>query len=161
MTAAMMAESTGRWRTRCPTFITDHGLCLTHMPLKPGMWDTCCICDLLSPWLISSLKGMFTVSYSTERKRGGHAWVDGCYWMDSCSNESLPLPAPHFLFPACSHGYVMRLHTSGVSATADSAAALWFIAFLVRAHRNIRACTDRHSTPRQQLLGIIEKGSDY
>lgn len=64
------------------------------------------------------------MSCSVERKRGGHARVDACNSMDSCSTESLQQPAPHFLFPACSHGYVMRLHTSDVSAAADLAVAL-------------------------------------
>lgn len=33
-------------------------------------------------------------------------------------------PAPHFLFPVRSHGYVMPLHTSEVSAAADLAVAV-------------------------------------
>lgn len=56
------------------------------------------------------------------------------------ATANLP-PPPDFLFPVCSHGYTTRLRASSVCAYADLAVALWFITFLVDAHRSIRAHT--------------------
>lgn len=118
------------------------------MQLISVLWITCCTCDPLSPTIIPSLPGRHVYSEvecgAVEGRRRGRARGAGRDWMDSCSDESLQqtcLPPPDFLFPVCSHGYTTRLRASSVCAYADLAVALWFITFLVDAHRSIRAHT--------------------
>lgn len=110
---------------------------LPHEPHVAGAGHLLHLRFAISPHLlITSLTNMFTLSRSRRAAEWGErtgSWLrlNGQLFQAATTpkkekkkKEKLLKPAPHFLFPVRSYGYVMHLHTSDVSAAADLAVAL-------------------------------------